>query len=220
MKDLSRIFAMPKWAKVCLVALSGVAIVLLVAVYGLQKWADNKIESAQITFSKIDKAKSANLENGYVYEAKVHFKRLEFLLRSSTISRIDLEKVAWESGIDLNAIRSVESQKRRLFFTTTQNLALDSGANLGTMSYKMDFSPLYVAIVWYYLWIVFAILFVSMLSFGKDSAQSGAFLRGGGGTHLCVKSYAISVPNLTNRPLCFALPTIFHAKFYLSHAKR
>lgn len=179
MKDLSRIFAMPKWAKVCLVALSGVAIVLLVAVYGLQKWADNKIESAQITFSKIDKAKSANLENGYVYEAKVHFKRLEFLLRSSTISRIDLEKVAWESGIDLNAIRSVESQKRRLFFTTTQNLALDSGANLGIMSYKMDFSPLPTAIILYYLWIVFDVLFASlMLSFGK--AQSGALLGGGG----------------------------------------
>ncbi len=218
MKNLGEIFRLPKWAKISLVALSVVAIALLVATFALQKWADNQVESAQISFSKIDRAKSADLENGYAYEARVHFQRLDFLLRSRTISHIDLEKIAWESSVDSSAIQSIETHNRRLSFTTTQNLTLDSGANLGTMSYKMDFSPLPTAIIWYYLWIVFAVLFASlMLSFVKT--QSGA-LMGGGGTHLCVKSYAISVPNLSNHPLCFALPTIFHAKFYLSHAKR
>ena len=188
MKNIGEIFRLPKWAKISLVALSGVAVVLLVATFALQKWADNKLESANLSFSKVDKAKSAELESGYAYEARVHFPRLDFLLRSRTISHIDLEKIAWISGIDSSAIRSVESQKRRLFFTTTQQLNLDSGANLGTMNYKMDFSPLSMAIIWYYLWIVFAVLFASLtLSFIK--VQSGALM--GGGTHLCVKSYAI-----------------------------
>lgn len=163
MKNISEIFRLPKWAKVCLVALSGVAIALLVSVFALQKWADNQVESAQLSLSKIDKAKSAELENGYAYEARVHFARLDFLLRSRTISRIDLVNVAWDSSIDLSAIRSVESQKRRLFFTTTQNLALDSGANLGTMSYKMDFSPLPTAIIKYYITLM--VLFVLTLCF-------------------------------------------------------
>lgn len=161
MKNLGEIFALPKWAKISLVALSGVAIALLVAVFALQKWADNQLESAQISFSKIDRAKSADLENAYAYEARVHFARLDFLLRSRTISRIDLVNVAWDSSIDLSAIRSVESQKRRLFFTTTQNLALDSGANLGTMSYKMDFAPFSKAIIKYY--VALMVLFVLTL---------------------------------------------------------
>ena len=218
MKNLGEIFRLPKWAKISLVALSVVAIALLISVFALQKWADSQVESANLSFSKIDKAKSADLESGYAYEARVHFARLDFLLRSRTISHIDLEKVAWASGVDSSAIQSIETHNRRLNFTTTQQLNLDSGANLGTMSYKMDFSPLPMAITWYYLCVVFAVLFASLtLSFIK--AQSGATL-GGGGTHLCVKSYAISVPNLPNLPLCFTLPTIFHTQFHISHAKR
>ncbi len=154
MKNLTEIFRLPKWAKISLVALSAIAVVLLVAVFALQSWADNQVESANLTFSKIDKAKSADLESGYAYEARVHFPRLDFLLRSSTISRINLVEVAWAGGIDLNMIRSVESQKRRLFFTTTQQLSLDSGANLGIMSYKMDFSPFGKAIIKYYITLI------------------------------------------------------------------
>ncbi len=190
MKNLCEIFRLPKWAKISLVALSGIAIALLVSVFALQKWADNQLESANLTFSKIDKAKSADLAESaslgadspklYAYEARVHFPRLEFLLRSKSISKINIENIAW-SGIDSSAITSYESHNnRRVKFTTTQNLNLDSGANLGIMSYKMDFSPLPTAIIWYYLWIVFAVLFASlMLSFGKASAQGSALLGGG-----------------------------------------
>lgn len=149
MSNLREIFRLPKWAKISLVALSAVAIALLVATYALQSWADNQVESAQLTFNKIDKAKS--LDNEYAYETRVHFPRLDFLLRSSTISHIDLVEVAWAGDIDSNMIRSVESQKRRLSFTTTQQLNLDSGANLGIMSYKMDFAPFSKAIIKYYI---------------------------------------------------------------------
>ena len=161
MKNIGEIFRLPKWAKISLVALSVVAFALLVATFALQKWADSQVESANLSFSKADKAKSADLDDEYAYEARVHFSRLDFLLRSSTISRIDLVNVMWDSGIDSSAIRSVESQKRRLFFTTTQKLDLDSGVNLGTMSFKMDFAPLMDAIVKYYITLM--ILFVLAL---------------------------------------------------------
>ena len=190
MKNFGGIF--PKWAKIALFVLSGIAIVLLSVAFALQKWADSQVESANLTLTKFDKSKSAELSfdlSGesksesnaksqiYAYEARVHFERLDFLLRSRSISRIDLQSVDWANGIDSTAIKSVEAQKRRLFFTTTQKLDLDSGANLGTMSFKMDFSPLPSAIAWYYLWIAFAVIFVCMaLFFSKANA-----LNGGGG---------------------------------------
>lgn len=151
MKKLNEIFRLPKWAKISLVALSAVAIALLVAVFALQSWAYNQVESANLSFSKIDKAKSADLESGYAYEARVNFSRLEFLLRSKSISKINIEKIAW-SGIDLSMIQSVESiNNRYLSFTTTQRLNLDSGASLGIMNYKMDFTPFSKAITKYYI---------------------------------------------------------------------
>ena len=190
MKNFGGIF--PKWAKIALFVLSSIAIVLLSVAFALQKWADLQVESANLTLTKFDKSKSAELNldlSGesksesnaksqiYAYEARVHFERLDFLLRSRTISNIDIKDIAWASGIDSSAIKSIEAQKRRLFFTTTQNLALDSfdsGANLGTMSFKMDFSPLSTAIAWYYLWIAFAVIFVCMaLFFSKTNALNG-----------------------------------------------
>ena len=174
MKNFGSIFH--KWAKIALFVLSSIAIVLLVGAFALQKWADSQVESANLAFSKIDKNKSAELSldlSGesksesnaksqiYAYEARVHFERLDFLLRSRTISHIDIKDIAWASGIDSTAIKSIESHNRRLSFTTTQNLALDSGANLGTMNFKMDFCSIAKGIIKYYL--MMAILFTLML---------------------------------------------------------
>ncbi len=188
MKNLSEIFKLPKWAKISLVALSAIAFSLLVAVFALQSWADSQVESANLTFSKIDRAKSAELENGYAYEAKVHFQRLEFLLRSKSISKINITNIAW-SGVDSSAITSYESHNnRRVKFTTTQNLALDSGANLGTMSYKIDFSPCANAILFYYISIVFAVIFayfVLAIS-GISMQQKAEASLGGGGIALSI----------------------------------
>ena len=176
MKNLNFSDIFPKWAKIALFVLSGIAIALLSVAFALQKWADSQVESANLAFSKIDKNKSAELSFDlegesksesnaksqiYAYEARVHFSRLDFLLRSRSISRIDLQSVDWASGIDLTAIKSIESHNRRLNFTTTQNLALDSGANLGTMSFKIDFAPLPKGIIKYYL--IAMILFTLML---------------------------------------------------------
>ena len=179
MKNLCEIFRLPKWAKISLVALSVVAFALLVATFALQSWADNKLESANLTFSKVDKAKSADLENGYAYEVRVHFPRLDFLLRSRTISHIDLEKIAWIGSIDSSAIQSVETHNRRLNFTTTQQLNLDSGANLGTMSYKMDFSPFSKAIIKYYvaLMILFTLALIFYNVFKSEVHRFFAFLK-------------------------------------------
>ena len=119
MKNFSDIF--PKWAKIALFVLSGIAIVLLSVAFALQKWADSQVESANLAFSKIDKNKSTELSfdlSGesksesnaksqiYAYEARVHFERLDFLLRSRTISHIDIKDIAWANGIDSTAIQS------------------------------------------------------------------------------------------------------------------
>ena len=186
MKNFSDIF--PKWARISLIVLSSIAIVLLSVAFALQKWADSQVESANLAFSKIDKNKSAELNFDlegksksesnaksqiYAYEARVHFERLDFLLRSRSISRIDLQSVDWASSIDSTAIKSVEAQKRHLFFTTTQNLALDSGANLGTMSFKMDFAPLPKGIIKYYLiaMIVFTLMLFCCKIFQNEIAR-------------------------------------------------
>ena len=206
MKNFSDIF--PKWAKIALFVLSSIAIVLLSVAFALQKWADSQVESANLVLIKFDKSKSAELNFDlegesksesnaksqiYAYEARVHFERLDFLLRSRTISHIDIKDIAWVSGIDSTAIKSIETHNRRLNFTTTQNLALDSGANLGTMSFKMDFAPLPTAIAWYYLWIAFAVIFVCMaLFFSKANALNG------GGGRLCGEAQnALFTPQLT-----------------------
>ena len=167
MSNLREIFRLPKWAKISLVALSVVAIALLVVVFALRSWADSRIESANLTFSRIDKAKSVDLDNEYAYEARVHFQRLDFLLRSRTISHIDLEKIAWASSIDSSAIQSIETHNRRLNFTTTQQLNLDSGASLGIMNYKMDFTPFSKAIIKYYITLM--ALFVLAICFYNAS---------------------------------------------------
>lgn len=184
MKNFGGIF--PKWAKIALFVLSGIAIALLAGSFALQKWADLQVESANLTFSKVDKNKSAELSGEsqiYAYEARVHFSQLDFLLRSGSISRIDLQSVAWANGVDSSAIKSIETHNRRLNFTTTQNLVLDSGANIGTMSFKMDFTALPTAIAWYYLWIAFAVIFVCVAIWFYDSAtlnKIGTNTSGGG----------------------------------------
>lgn len=187
MKNLGEIFRLPKWAKISLVALSGVAIALLVATFALQSWADSQVESANLTLIKADKAKSAELAGGanpnsdlqiYAYEARVHFPRLEFLLRSKSISKIDITNIAW-SGIDSSVITSYEPHNRRLDFTTTQQLNLDSDANLGTMSYKMDFSSFSKAIIKYYvaLMILFTLVLIFYNVFKSEVHRFFAFLK-------------------------------------------
>ncbi|MGX2970792.1 glucosyltransferase domain-containing protein [Helicobacter sp. T3_23-1059] len=182
-QEWQEICRIPKWAKISLVVFSALVIMLLAGAFALQKWAGSQVESASLVFSKVDKNKSAELESKiessaesksesnaksqiytqiYAYEARVHFTRLDFLLRSGSISRIDLQSIVWANGIDSSAIKSVETHNRRLNFTTTQNLALNSGANLGTMSFKMDFSPLPKGIAKYYVLIM---IFASVVLF-------------------------------------------------------
>ena len=173
MTNLSEFFRLPKWAKISLAILSVVAVMLLVAAFILQSWAENQLESANLSLSKMDKNKSAELESGYAYEARVHFERLDFLLRSRTISHIDLEKVSWASDIDSSAIQSVEAHNRRLNFTTTQQLNLDSGANLGVMSYKMDFAPFSKVIIKYSLALIFIFLSAILLHRFINLYESG-----------------------------------------------
>ena len=203
MKNFGGIF--PKWAKIALFALSAIAVVLLVSAFALQKWADSQVERANLTLSKIDKAKSAEISGEskskssgesqiYAYEARVHFARLDFLLRSRSISHIDLQSVAWANGVDSSAITSIETHNRRLNFTTTQKLDFDLGANLGVMSFKMDFTALPTAIAWYYVWIAFAVIFVCVAMWFYDLANRtkiGANTAGGGGNCLISPLYSL-----------------------------
>ena len=106
MKNFGGIF--PKWMKIALFVLSGIAIALLSVAFALQKWADSQVESANLVLTKFDKSKSksSGASQIYAYEARVHFSRLDFLLRSRTISHIDIKDIAWANGIDSTAIQS------------------------------------------------------------------------------------------------------------------
>ena len=178
-KELARL---PKWAKIFLSVLSAVAVAALIGTFALMSWADDKVEKANLSFNGIDRGNTSAKADENAYKARVHFERLDFLLRSKVIAYIDITNISWDSAIKADAIKNLQSQNRHLKFTTLQNLQALNIDNLGTMSYKMDFSPLVKTILIYYLAIVFltSILYVIIFFYAKQQSSSTT---GGGGAN-------------------------------------
>ncbi len=182
---LKALFALPKWAKIFLGVLSVVAVAGLLGTFALQSWADDKVETANLTFTSAnlnknkkpklygnpfitpdgkkvinltykdsDIDKQENLKDNFTCNARVHFPRFDFLLRSKVIAYIDIVSISWDNTIKVNEISELKSQNRHLNFSTSQNLQDLNIKNLGTIQYKMDFSPLLKTIVKHYLILV------------------------------------------------------------------
>ena len=158
---LKALFALPKWAKIFLGVLSVVAVAGLLGAFALQSWAKDKIQHGEFVLNGTDKSWQERLESGFTYDSRLYFEKADFLLRSKVIAYIDIMDISWVSPIDKNAIIELKSQNRHIKFSTSQNLSEFNGQKLGVVEYKMDFSPLFKTILWYYVLIICLCLFVS-----------------------------------------------------------
>ncbi len=171
--NLRQILVLPKWAKVFLVALSGVAVAGLIAAFGLKAWAADKVDSGEIVLKGIDRGAQARLDSGFAYDSRLYFQRLDFLLRSKVIAYIDIQGISWAEGVDKNAVTNISSHNRWVKFTTTQDL-LSQGfneKNLGKVEYKMDFSPFVKTILKYYA-LIFALFIICIFGFNTTKRFS------------------------------------------------
>ena len=154
MAEFKEIVHLSKWLKVFFIVLSAVAVVGVITSFALMIWADDKVETANLTFNGVDMGDKSAKVNEIAYKARVYFPRLDFLLRSKVIAYIDIAQISWDAQINANSISSVKSQNRHIKFITSQNLQALNIQNLGEVKYKMDFSPLPKTIVKYYVGIV------------------------------------------------------------------
>ena len=110
-----------------------------------------------------DNVKTAPITLDSLDSARIHFGKWDFLLRSSSISKVELVSVEWDKRLDSSKIKVTSNAKRYLHFETTRFLDLDKGTNLGQISFKMNLTPLLKNLFKYYFIILGAILGIYLL---------------------------------------------------------
>ena len=161
MTEFKELMALSKGFKIFFAVLSIIAVAGLLSTFALQSWAKDKIQHGEFVLNGTDKSWQERLESGFTYDSRLYFEKADFLLRSKVIAYIDIMDISWVSPIDKNAIIELKSQNRHIKFSTSQNLSEFNGQKLGVVEYKMDFSPLFKTILWYYVLIICLCLFVS-----------------------------------------------------------
>ncbi len=138
-------FIHPKPIKIAVITLTSILALGLCITFALMLYTKDNVQTAPITLDSLD-------------SAQIHFGKWDFLLRSSSISKVELVSVEWDSAIDSNKIKVTSNARRYLHFETTRFLDLDKGTNLGQISFKMNLTPLLKNIFKYYFSILGAIL--------------------------------------------------------------
>ena len=133
-----------------MITLTSILALGLCITFALMLYAKDNVQTAPITLDS-------------TYSARIHFGKWDFLLRSSSISKVELVSVEWDKRLDSSKIKVTSNAKRYLHFETTRFLDLDKGTNLGQIFYKMDFMPLLKNILLYYVIILGAILGIYLL---------------------------------------------------------
>lgn len=124
-----------------------VRILTATAILGIAAWiilaifVGGRAQSAPLTYHEV--------QNGVNYKARIRFESLEFLLRSRTISRIDVVQIAWADGVNPAAISEIKAQNRYLAFVITEPISANT-ENIGVLSYTISFTPLIKTICVYY----------------------------------------------------------------------
>ena len=143
-------FIHPKPIKIAVITLTSILALGLCITFALMLYAKDNVQTAPITLDSLD-------------SARIHFGKWDFLLRSSSISKVELVSVEWDKRLDSSKIKVTSNAKRYLHFETTRFLDLDKGTNLGQIFYKMDFMPLLKNILLYYVIILGATLGIYLL---------------------------------------------------------
>ena len=143
-------FIHPKPIKIAVIALTSILALGLCITFALMLYTKDNVQTAPITLDSLD-------------SARIHFGKWDFLLRSSSISKVELVSVEWDKRLDSSKIKVTSNAKRYLHFETTRILDLDKGTNLGQISFKMNLTPLLKNILLYYAIILGAILGIYLL---------------------------------------------------------
>lgn len=161
MMNLKSIFALPKWAKVILLVLSIIAVVGLIGTIALNQSVKGETYSANLT---LNSQKSLETSSQIAYNFFIDFPKFKPLLRSKSISRVDIAQFVWDKRIDKNAIENLRNGGRNVWFESTQDLQSLGTESLGKVEYTIDFSPLLWNIVRYYIFLtILVFLFASKI---------------------------------------------------------
>ena len=144
---LSTFFIFRKPLKIAFITLTSILILGLCITFALMLYAKDRVQSAPIT-----------LDNPNT--ARIHFGKWDFLLRSSSISKVKLVSIKWDKRLDSSAIKVTSNAKRFVHFASETFLDLDKGTNMGQISYIMNFTPLMQNLFRYYFGILGAVLWI------------------------------------------------------------
>ncbi|MGX3098117.1 YidC/Oxa1 family membrane protein insertase [Helicobacter sp. 23-1046] len=121
--------------KIAIIALSSILAIGLCLTFALMLYTKDRIYTASITLDDYNKA-------------RIHFNKLDFLARSSSISKVELVGVEWDKSINSSTINITHNVGRFAFFEPY--LVLEQDINLGQISYTIHFIPLLKNIFKYY----------------------------------------------------------------------
>lgn len=129
----------PKWAKVILLVLSIIVAVGIVGTFMLNQSVKGETYSANLT---LNSQKSLETSSQIAYNFWIDFPKFKPLLRSKSISRVDITQFVWNERIDKNAIENLRNGRRNVWFESAQDLQSLGTESLGKVEYTIDFSPL------------------------------------------------------------------------------
>ena len=146
--NLKSIFALSKLAKISLSILSIIALLGIIATYTLNKSIKNETFSSNLILKSQDSRESSGV---FAYNLQLDFPKYKPLLRSKSISNVNISRYLWNERVNQNAIQNLQGNNRNLWFESTQDLKALGLENIGVVEYKVDFSPLIKNIARYYL---------------------------------------------------------------------
>lgn len=161
MMNLKSIFALPKWAKVILLVLSIIAVVVgIISTIALNQSVKGETYSANLT---LNSQKSLENSSQIAYNFWIDFPKFKPLLRSKSISRVDITQFLWDKRVDKSAIENLRNGGRNVWFESTQDLSALGVESLGKVEYTIDFSPLLWNIIKIFVGMVLTLLLTNTI---------------------------------------------------------
>lgn len=177
--EFKELMALSKGFKIFFAVLSVVAVAAFSFAFIVAQQSKDEIYTAKMTLQTQRLVLSTDSQSEFSYNARLHFPHLAFLLRSKTLSSVEITKFSWSENINLNLMSDLYNEGRGVFFTSTQNLKELASQNLGSVEYKVNFVPFFETVLTYYLIISFltGILYMVALFYVK---QHSSYIIGGG----------------------------------------
>lgn len=162
------IFMLPRQAKLFLTVFGIFILLAFFAACALQMWAQGKVEAGKMLVKEVDVSKTP-----FAYTARLHFARLDFLLRSQDIANIRIQKVLWDEKVDSASVANIVPRNRSVDFDSPQQL--EAQQFLGVAQYSMDFQPLFFTLFKYWLIVFWAVFGGCVLFKGSEQGVVAHF---------------------------------------------